>query len=239
MAYPSTIDTFGGTAAQGTTLLASVDHALDHRSLGSAVGNIETTLGTNSGTSVLKNMTVGNFAARINNETFGSPTVNGGTLGTVTINASTIGTPAITGGTGNAMTLGTPIIGTISVPGTIAALSFGAAIAPDIGTITDSAGGTLTVNAQAGQIYYSAMGTSAGNRTIGTPLNPTNYQQLTYAFKASGSANGTLVWASVFRISQDLGTPTLGTGTSWNYFNWRYNAIDSKWDFIGQVLNLV
>lgn len=118
-------------------------------------------------------------------------------------------------------------------------VSFGESIYPAVGTITDSAGGTFTVDAGSSQIYYSAMGTAAGNRTLGTPTNPQNYQQLTYAFKASGSANGTLVWSSAFRISQDFGTPALGTGVSWNYFNWRYNAIDTKWDFLGQVLNLV
>ena len=39
---------------------------------------------------------------------------------------------------------------------------------PGVGTIADSAGGTFTVNAQAAQVYYSAQGTAAGNRTFGT-----------------------------------------------------------------------
>ena len=133
----------------------------------------------------------------------------------------------------NGGTLGTPVIGTISIPGTVTALGFSAAIAPGVGSITDAAGGTLTANAQLGNIFYTALGTAAGNRTIGTPTNPTGYQNLTYALKASGSANATIVWDSgVFRFS-DAGTPTIGTGVKWNYFGWRRNAIDSKYDFQG------
>lgn len=239
MAYPASIDSFGSPA--GTSPLTTPDHAADHTNLGKAVINIETTTGTTSATAALKNITVGKFAVSDNGGTFsagviGTPMIRGGTVGT-----AIIGTSTIQGGTANAITIGTPTLvgGTIAVSGTTTPVQPGAALAPSVGTLTDSAGGTLTANAQASQIFYSAMGTSAGNRTIGTPANSINGQSLTYSFKSSGSANGTLVWAGIFRFSQDIGTPSLGTGTTWNYYSWRYNNIDTKWDFMGQSKNCI
>lgn len=239
--FPSGIQTF--TDPSGTNLLTSPDHAGMHTVENDTIVALQNNLGTNSGTSILKNFTSGNFAARQNQESFGSPTITGGTFVGQIKNNGTIangvyGTALYQGGTANGMVLGTPTIGTITIPGTVNALSFSAAIAPGVGTITDTVG-TLVVNAQQGNVFYSVQGTSAGNRTIGTPLNSTPYQQLTFAFKASGSTNGTLVWSSVFRMSQDIGTPAIGTGTSWNYYNWRYNAIDSLYDFMGMSTNLV
>lgn len=234
MAYPNTYDSFLGTTAQGTSALTSPDHALDHRTLGSALSSVEHTLGTNpGGTEILKNFVAGDFASRINSSNVLQQTLQG------TINNSILGTPTVTGGTATSITLGTPTADVINARNSGTALGFGNSIYPAEGTVADAAGGTLTVNAQAAQIYYCAMGTAAGNRTIGTPTNLSSYQQLTYAFKASGSANGTLVWAGIFRFSQDSGTPAIGTGTTWNYYGWRYNAIDSKLDFMGQSKNII
>lgn len=272
MAFPSDLDTFNGTTAQGTSTLSSPDHALDHRTLGSAALALESKVGVGAGSPTLNRILVGdgngtatwgtlvaNF--RLNSSLFSGGTVasgvinsndiNGGTISGVSIQGTTtlggtlnaasgiIGTPQITGGTASAITLGTPTIGTVTIPGTVTALGFSAAIAPGVGSVADVASGTLTVNAQAGQVYYSVQGTAAGNRTIAAPLNPTGYQQLTYAFKTSGSANATAVWNSIFRFSQDVGTPALGTGVTWNYFGWRYNPIDTKWDFVGQSKNII
>jgi len=209
--------------------------ALNAGTFGTAILGTPSITGGTIGTAIIGTSTI--QGGTINNAVVGSPTITGGTINNVVI-----GSPTITGGTANALTLGTPIIGTITVPGTVAGLSFSAAIAPGVGTITDSAGGTLTVNAQQGNIFYSVQGTAAGNRTIGTPLNPTGYQQLTYAFKSSGSANGTLVWptgAGAFTLSQDVGTPAIGTGVSWSYYAWRYSQISSKWEFNGQSKNII
>lgn len=236
---------------QGTTLLADAidDHSLMHRQVGTILNALPTTLGTTAGTNILKNITsAGQFAVSVNSSNVLQQSLTG-TLGmsagsitgqisnTGTIANGVYGTATYQGGTANTLTLGTPSTDIIKARGT--AIGFNNSIYPSEGSLTDSAGGTLTPDAGSYQMYYSVMGTSAGNRTIGTPTNPSSYQLLTLAFKASGSANGTIVWSSAFRISQDYGTPALGTGTSWNYFIWRYNAIDSKWDFNGQMLNLV
>lgn len=246
--FPSSIVSY--TNPSGTSPVTSPDHAAMHTSENNEIIQIEQKLGIGVGTP-----TAGKILTSTGNGTsVWSQEWDSGTLGTATIFASSIGTPTITGGTvknsllgtntiqggtANGITLGTPSIGTISGIGTTTALSFGQGIAPNSGSLTDSAGGTFQVNAATAQIYYSVMGTAAGNRTITTPLNPTAWQYLEYYFKASGSANGTLVWGTAFQISQDSGTPTLGTGTSWNKFPWRYNPVSTKWDFCGQITNLI
>ncbi len=245
--YPATIESPDVTM-QGSTTLAGDDHALSHRVAGSAVIDVQTFLGTNSSTNVFSGYQAGWFPLALNG---GTPQI---AIQHGTFPIAILGTPSITNGayiggtissiiqnngTVNNGVYGTPSVDFIQARNAGTGIGFSQSIFPSEGTITDSAGGTFTVDARASQIYYSVMGTAAGNRTLGTPTNPSNYQQLTYAFKTSGSANGTLVFSSSFRISQDYGTPTLGTGVSWNYYTFRYNLIDTKWDFQGQQKNLI
>lgn len=254
--YPGAIVSVTNPA--GTSPLATgPDHAVLHSTINDEVVAIETTLGTNSGTSVLKNAVAGKFAVMNTGGTLdagvlGTPMVRGGTIGTAVIGTSTveggtannqvIGSPTITGGAYNAGTFGTPVIGTIAPSGTAVPLSFGGGITGKTVTLSDSAGGTIAVNVQTANMFSIVLGTSAGNRTIGSPTNHStsnNGQIITFAIKTSGSANGTIVWpTSAFRISQDIGTPAVGTGTLWHYFSWRRNSVDGLWDFQGQIKNL-
>lgn len=89
--YPGTIDVLTNPA--GTQTLSSLDHALQHSNVNDGIEAIEAVLGTTGGTSVLKNFSAGQFAAKNNNDTFGSPTVTGGT-----INNAVFGTPTFTVG---------------------------------------------------------------------------------------------------------------------------------------------
>lgn len=249
--YPSSIQTF--TDPSGTSPLATgPDHAALHTTHNDTSEAVQAKIGVGSGTPVADRALIGSgngtsaWTTTWNNAIMGTPRITGGTvtslIGTAQITGGTVTTALLSGGTLANAAIGTPTIigGTIAVNGTVIPLSIGAALVPTTGTIVDVAGGTYTVNAQSAQIFYSVMGTAAGNRTIGTPTNLTAGQSLTYAFKASGSANGTLVWPTgIHRYSQDVGTPTLGTGTTWNYFSWRYNGIDSKLDFMGQSANVI
>lgn len=97
--YPTSIDNF--TDPSGTSLITSPDHAGLHTDVNDAINSIETTLGTTSGTSVLKNISVGKFALAGSADTFQK-----GTITTSTFNNGTIGTPSLTGGTAVQMTLG-------------------------------------------------------------------------------------------------------------------------------------
>jgi hypothetical protein len=249
MPFPSAIDSY--TAVQGTSLVASSDHANMHNVAGSAIVNIETTLGTNSGTSVLKNMTAGDFAIRmntggtvrdtltkgtVNNFVAGSPSITGGTIAAMQL----IGTSQFTGGTVANAAIGTPTLignGTIAMSGTLNPIRPGAALAPTVGTAADAAGGTIAVNAQAAQVWEINLGTTAGNRTIGTPSNLADGQFLGYRIKQNTNNTGTLVWATTFRGT--VNTNVLGTQSTWNYYAWRYNATDAKLDFQGNNTGII
>lgn len=258
MGYPSSIDSYIPVSGTSSLAGASTDHGNNHNVAGSAFVALEKALGTTNAQNVIsaftpnqvavpmQNGTLGVVIAQgtFNNGVLGSPSITNGTASNITVETPNILSGTLSGtitnnGIINNGSYGTPAIDVISARNAGTGIGFNNAMYPSVGTITDSAGGTFTVDARASQIYYCVLGTAAGNRTLGTPSNPSPYQQLTFAFKTSGSANGTLVISSVFRSSQDYGTPTLGTGVSWNYYNFRFNAIDSKWDYIGQVLNLV
>lgn len=225
MSYPTSI--YAGTSVAGTTLVSDVDHAANHNGANGELTAIETTLGTTAGTSVLKNFVAGDFPARINSSNVlqqaisGTANLNSGTLSNMAID-----TPTILGGT-------------IAGSGTVTPISVGVNLAPTVGTLSDSSGGTIFANAQAASIFEITLGTNATNRTLGTPQNPTNGQAITYRIKQNAAAVGTILWASVFRFSSNVGTPTLGTASTWNYFGWRYNQGDVKWDFVGQSLNVI
>lgn len=100
MAYPASLDSYSAIA--GTSTLASVDHANLHNVVGSAVVNIETTVGTTAGTNITKNFAAGDFPARIN----ASNVLQQPLTGTITVTSGTfnnvvLGTPSVTGGTIN------------------------------------------------------------------------------------------------------------------------------------------
>jgi len=225
--YPSSLYT--QTDVVGTTLVATDDHAIRHNNIGAEIVAIETTIGTNSGTNIFKNFTAGKLAVY----------TPGGTYVSGVISTATIGTSTFQGGTVNGAVVGTPtILGPINASGTVTPLTMGAALAPTTGgTITDGAGSTFTINAQSDQVFYTAMATAAGNRTIATPLNPKAWQTLNLAFKSSGSANGTLIWGTAFGTT--VSSPSaLGTGTSWSYYSFRYNPVSTKWDFQGNSISV-
>jgi hypothetical protein len=271
MSYPTDLDTFNGTTAQGTSTLSSPDHALDHRTLGSAVGTLEAKVGLSAGSPTLNRILVGSgngtsgWGTSVNNlglgtATLGTSTFIGGTIGTAVIGTSTIqggtannqviGTPSVTGGTQagvlintstfNTGTIGTPTIagGTVAISGTTVPLSFGAGIVPTVVTLTDSPSGTIALNAQAAQLFHMVLGTTAGNRTFGTPSNATEGQAISFRIKQNSNNTGTIVWPAIYRFNEG-GTPTLGTTSSYNYFGWRYNSIDTKWDFQGNSRGVV
>lgn len=120
MGYPSSLDA-PDTTMQGGSLVATNDHGLSHRLLGSAVVAVETKLGVGNSTPAVNLIPVGSGAGT----SVWQQTWNNGTLGTPTLQAPTIngqgtisgtlangfyGTPTLLGGTANNLTLGTPTI---------------------------------------------------------------------------------------------------------------------------------
>lgn len=237
MPYPTEIDSF--LNPNGTTLL-STGHSLDHRELGSAAVAIQTVLGTTNGTSVLRNFSAGDFPARISASNVLQQALTG------TINNSIVGTSAITGGTINNVVVGTPLItgGTLnnSVVGTPnvtgGTLNTVKKLTPLVGTLTDSPGGTISINMNDAPIFELNLGTTAGDRTLAAPTNPVDGQLLTVRIKQNAGNTGTILFNAIYRHSSDIGTPTLGTASTFNYWGWRYNNTDTKFDFVGQSNNI-
>ena len=152
-----------------------------------------------------------------------------------------IGTSTIQGGTVANTSIGTPTIigGTVAINGTTVPLNIGAGLAPTVVNLTDAVG-TITPNAQAGQVYSLVLGTTAGNRTLGTPANATDGQAITYRIKQNANSTGTLVWVPIYKFNNGTaGTATIGTNASaWNYFGFRYNGSGTIWDEQRKNINI-
>lgn len=194
----------------------------------------------------------------LNNTTQGTPRITGGTAsafilgtsnvigGTVanavvgtsqvqggTVANSIIGTSQVQGGTVANASIGTPTIlgGTIAASGTVTPFNFGAALAPTVITLTDAVG-AIAVNAQAGQVFHLVMGTTAGNRTVSAPSNATEGQVIRFRIKQNTNNTGTILWNAIFRQNSS-GAVALGTQSTYNYYAWGYNSVDTKWDSLG------
>lgn len=260
--YPGTIQTFDNP--MGTSILNNPSHAGQHSDANDTIEAIQTVLGSTAATAALKNFSAGQFPVRVNTSEVIQQTIAGGTLnntvqgttrttggtlsgaivGTSTVQGGTVanalvGTSQVTGGTLANNAIGTPtfLAGTLVVSGTTVTFQPGAAIVAPVGTLTDAVG-TIAINAQAAQLFEITMGTTAGNRTLGTPSNPINGQFLGFRFKQNTNNTGTIVYPAIYRFFPS-GTPTLGTQSTWNYLGFRYNATDTKWDFQGVSAGLI
>lgn len=114
--FPASLDALTNPAS--TDFLSSPDHATQHINANDIIEAVETTLGTNSGTSILQHFTAGQFPVRATGVAATGTlqqTIVGGTY-----NGFTAGTPSITGGTYNNFTAGTATVaGTIVLPSTV------------------------------------------------------------------------------------------------------------------------
>lgn len=236
--YPGALDSLINPA--GTQTLDSPDHALQHTNANDAIEAAQVVVGTTAGTNVLKAFNAGDIPARLNTSNVLQQVIQG-TLGTSNVTGGTVSGAVLsaTVGTLNGLTLGTPIMDEFTTSATTTPTKSNRALAPTVGTITDVPSGTLASNAPSANIFELTLGTTAGNRTIAAPTNLTDGQSLTYRVKQNTNNTGTLVWNSVFRESTDVGTPTLGTESTFNYYGWRYNDTDTKLDFLGQSTNII
>lgn len=150
--YPSDIDTF--TIVSGTTLQGNADHASMHNVEGSAIQGVENTLGTNSGTSVLKNFAAGDFCAKT------TDTMKAGTL-VFGVNSYPLGTTAL-GTTDYLRYDGTSIIG-----GTVSGGGSGSGTALIFGTNVYNLGTSALLNNEV--ILYN--GTSIVGGSVTSVLN--------------------------------------------------------------------
>lgn len=183
MAYPSSLDTFAGTTAQGTNLLTSPDHAADHRTLGSAAAALEQKLGIGSGTPKANYILTGTG----NGTAVWGTEWDSGILGTALVMGGTVGTALIQGGTSKALDMrgyfSTPI------------------------SSTATAGGTVNLDLSLSNEFRVTFGT--GNATL-TTSNPTNGEKFIVSLTQDAVGARTVTWFSGISWVA-AGTPDLTT----------------------------
>lgn len=252
--YPGTLDAFDNPGTATYEDDAGYSHFGLHSQVHDAIEAIQSVLGTNGGTSVLKNFTAGQFPIRVNSGGTMVQTVIGGTWSRPVIGTEANPLPTVAGElafstTSGALHLGNGVTTNVILDNTTSQAvsnkafdggTFASVIkfTPTVTTLTDAAGGTLAINAAVTPVAQLTIGTTAGNRTFGAPTNPTDGQSLVIRVKQNAANTGTLVWDSSYRFS-DAGTPAAGTASTWNYYGWRYNADGTKWDFQGQSKNII
>jgi hypothetical protein len=100
-------------------------------------------------------------------------------------------------------------------------------VAPAVVHLTDAA--TIAVDASLGNDFRV---TIAGNRTMGTPANPTNGEQIIFQVTQGTGAPYTLGWASGYEFSAGLPQPTLSNSAGQtDLLGFVYNSSTGTWLF--------
>ena len=95
-------------------------------------------------------------------------------------------------------------------------------------TLTDAA--TIAINASLGNTFTVTLG---GNRTLGTPTNPSSGQKIIVRVTQNGTGGRTLSYSSDWNLGTDfVGLPLSTAANATDYIGAIYNAITSKWDIV-------
>ncbi len=169
-AYPATLDDYTNVGTATLENSVGYSHRSLHNQVHEAIEAIEATLGTTAGTSVIAGWSAGAVAAKKNNDTLGTPTLNAATLsGVGTVSGTVVGgaftNPATTGGTITTAVLNAPTMtGLGTITGTINS-DFTVADAQDIkyvsGAKIERSDGNLVLTPESGKAvqpvtYYRA-----------------------------------------------------------------------------------
>ena len=99
------------------------------------------------------------------------------------------------------------------------------ALAPTVVMLTDAP--TIAVDASAGNDFRVTLSAS---RTMGTPTNPANGQQIIFQITQGSVGSATLTWASGYEFSTELPQPTLSTAAGQtDLLGFIYNAAKGAW----------
>jgi hypothetical protein len=105
------------------------------------------------------------------------------------------------------------------------------AVAPAVVALTDAA--TIVVDASQGNDFRV---TVAGDRTMGSPANPTDGQKITFQVTQGTGGSFTLSWGSGYEFSAGLPQPTLSTTAGLtDLLGFIYNATKGTWLFVAFV----
>lgn len=98
-------------------------------------------------------------------------------------------------------------------------------LAPVVVHLTDAA--TIAVDASLGNDFRVTL---AGNRTMGTPSNPTNGEQIVFQITQGAGAPFTITWGSGYEFSASLPQPALSTSAGQtDLLGFLYNATTGTW----------
>jgi hypothetical protein len=99
------------------------------------------------------------------------------------------------------------------------------ALAPGVVNLTDAA--TIAVDASLGNDFRV---TIAGNRTMGTPANATNGEQIIFQITQGTGAPHTITWSTGYQFSAGLPQPALSTTAGQtDLLGFIYNATAGTW----------
>jgi hypothetical protein len=99
------------------------------------------------------------------------------------------------------------------------------AVAPAVVNLTDAP--TIAVDATLGNDFRV---TITGNRTVGSPSNPANGQQIIFQVTQGSGGPFALTWAGGYEFSAALPQPSLSTGTGQtDLFGFVYNTVKGTW----------
>jgi hypothetical protein len=98
-------------------------------------------------------------------------------------------------------------------------------VAPGVVNLTD--GPTIAVDASLGDDFRV---TIAGNRTMGTPANPADGEQIIFQVTQGTGGPYTITWSSGYQFSAGLPQPTLSTGAGQtDLLGFIYNTVTGTW----------
>lgn len=105
-------------------------------------------------------------------------------------------------------------------------------LAPAVVMLTDAP--TITVDASAGNDFRVTL---AANRTMGTPSNPTNGQQIIFQITQGSAGSAALTWGTGYEFSAQLPQPTLSSAPGQtDLLGFIYNAAKGNW-FLAAFVN--
>jgi hypothetical protein len=99
------------------------------------------------------------------------------------------------------------------------------AVAPTVVALADAA--TIAVDASQGNDFRVTLG---GNRTMSTPANPANGQQIIFQITQGSAGSSAVTWDTGYEFSTGLPQPTLSsTAGQTDLLGFIYNATKGKW----------
>ncbi len=212
MSWPNDSGTVS-TSMQGTTLVATDDHSLWHRTAGSELNNLNIVFGTTGGTNLLqKALTVGDQLLALNSGGTAYQVITKGTLNNCVLGTPTLQAPTLTGQGTNSGTISGGMFGTATLQGGILAGQI-----QNNGTIANGVYGTATYR-----------GGTANNLTLGTPAltgGTINNSRIITPYQARaylGTTMGTVANNTEFKVTLD--TKDYDSGTNFDLANNRFVA---------------